>query len=224
MNYHKRGTHIGIACILVLVLAGWGDKEASLEGMPSSKLNIVGTVTTNNDKTYTVENILLGKMFKDIPFYEKPNDSTQTKLNADPKKGIIDRFSLTEIIQLNVPSTIIYTYQPRKSYIKIEYIEVQVVWKDSSKAPSSYLVETTRKITCTKGKAPNIIEEEIPFAALKTLQITCVNTAPAPVKKALDFIKCAGQELAESVQAPVPVAAEDITQEGSTSVQVEEQP
>lgn len=213
MNYCDIGTRIGMACILILVLANWGDKETSIDGTSSSKLNIVGIVTTNNGKTYTVENILFGRMFKDIPFYEKPSDPNQTKLNADPKRGIIDRFSLTEIIQLNVPSATLYTYQARKSYAKIEYIEVQVVWKDTAKAPSSYLIETTRKITCTKGTPPNTIEEEIPFAALKTLQITCVNTAQPPVKKVLEAIQCAGQELANSVQAPALIKAEEIAQE-----------
>lgn len=217
MNYRTTTTHLGIASILVLILANWGNQEASIDGTPSSKLNIVGIVTTNNGKTYTVENILLGKMWKDIPFYEKPNDTQTTKLNTDPRKGIIDRFSLTEIIQFDIPnSTILYTYHPRKSYIKTEYIEVQVLWKDSAKAPASYLVETTRKITCTKGTKPNAIEEEIPFVALKTLQITCVNTAPAPVKTTPDIIKCAGQELTESVQAPMPVTTEDINQDSTT--------
>ena len=64
-------------------------------------------VITYNGEIYSVDNISIGRMYKQIPVYELPK-SKDSKLTSDPKKGIISKLDLKEIKEIRVqhPSTI----------------------------------------------------------------------------------------------------------------------
>jgi hypothetical protein len=161
-----------IGLIAIIFLANSTSEDTSVEGPSKQKINFYGTLKTWQGKDYSVENIAIGRKFKQIDFFDFPNlkavDQEKYSLKTNPKNGIVTRIDLSEICEMRVPQPdVIWTYQSNNK--KVEYLKVDIVSHD--KSIDSYLIEISRKLTCDAKKKGAPTEMVVPFAAIKQLVV-----------------------------------------------------
>lgn len=166
-----------ICCILSLLIASsvlinWGEEETTMQGRAKQRVNFYGTVTTQQGKTYKVDNIAIGRTYKKIQMYEIPAPSQNYMLTANPNKGVISELDLKEIKEMHIPNkSIVWKYQKPKGTRTVDYVEIEIISNDANRTKNSYLIDTRRKITCDQMNEAGPIEMEIPFNALQSLKI-----------------------------------------------------
>lgn len=149
--------------LLAIILTNFTSDPGVEGGSEYHPLNIYGTLTTAQDKTYNVENISLSGQYKNIPFYAKPEYNF-----VDPSVNIT-RIDLADIASLSIPANLekaIHKFKHR------EYIEVTVNFKQEKRAPEHFIVERRKKIFCYEKveKGPSN-KKEVSLEALKNLTI-----------------------------------------------------
>tara|TARA_Y100000588_G_C14269890_1_gene931842 strand:+ start:332 stop:1075 length:744 start_codon:yes stop_codon:yes gene_type:complete len=124
-------------------------------------VNFYGTIEDHN-KTFKVEDILIGGRYQDIAVY--PTISKSKKINTDQKeqvdpkqnKALIDLHEIKSI-ELKHPD------HPTASTIEInkrDYIEIIITSINDTR--KDYLIETSRKVTCKEiDKGPKDTKEEV---------------------------------------------------------------
>ena len=133
----QKYTTIILSIASIVLLANWGSSEQSTDGPLKNKLNFAGKLTTQQDESYPVENISLGRIFKQIPMYELPKKLNQKtkQLSVNPQKDlVITKIDLSEVSELRIPHPdTIWFYQKKKGHRKNEYIEMVVISNDTKK-------------------------------------------------------------------------------------------
>jgi tmRNA-binding protein len=159
--------------IILLWCANWSEQGSNIDGRKKQAINFTGTLITQQGDEISIENISIGRLYKQIPVYEMPL-KTEKKLTLDknPLEGIITRIDLAEISELLVPEPEkIWYFQKKERSRKTEYIEITIVSKDTEHTTRHYLIELGRKIICDEVNAAGPIEKDIPLSAVKKLQI-----------------------------------------------------
>ncbi|HZW61518.1 MAG TPA: hypothetical protein VFF04_04815 [Candidatus Babeliales bacterium] len=179
---------IGVASLVIL--ANFSAQETTEEGHKKQTVDFFGILTPQSGTAYKVNNIAIGRRHEAIPFFQKTNDllapeeqkpnpcpnaakNNGKRLLKNPKDGIITKIDLAEVSEIRVPNPdAVWSYQKKKGYRKVEYIEVEIVSNDSAKTTNTYFIDTYRKLTCDKllndGRP---MEQEVPFSAIKSLKI-----------------------------------------------------
>lgn len=157
---------------IICILVNWAAQETTIAGNKKQRVNFFGTLKTQECTTYEVENISIGRIYKQIPLYEAPcNTATDHMLKKDPRKGIISRIDLSETAEIRVPHPdVILSYQ-KKGFRRTEYIEIVVISNDQHKTKCSYLVDLRRKVYCDRVNKAGPIELEVPFQSIERLII-----------------------------------------------------
>lgn len=141
-------------------------------------VNFSGKLTTHQGQEYTVDNISINSLYKQIPMYDKPtlqieptvNSNTkqkEMKLQADPADDIT-KIDLSEVSKIEVPSPETTWYFEKKGR-RLEFIEVVVITKSDTKR--SYLLDPKTPIYCDEIDAAGPQEKTVRLAAVKTLTI-----------------------------------------------------
>jgi hypothetical protein len=191
---------------------------ATMSKSPSSNLNISGILTDRQGYTVTANHIRFahrksetGKM-QQVTFYEKPLDASSFKQGETPKNGTTLSYELTvnpvkmlrtiyidfnevESVEVPMPDTL-WTYNPDKKPYQIDYLEVIIKEKGSSrtrnvlvelgrsdsprplklffselKEQAQQVAQTTNEF-CQGIKKEDLDESGIPLQALKKVVIT----------------------------------------------------
>jgi hypothetical protein len=142
----------------------WATSEGSSDSADS---RLEGTVTTQENKKFTVNDIKIGNLYKDIPVYSMQSNkgSRLTKNPADTAKIFLD---LSNIQKIGVPDSDKIWDFPKDSK---KYIEIMVV--STNNTENHYLIETRHKITCKDVNGSTKVE--IPFTDLTSLVIGSKN-------------------------------------------------
>jgi len=154
------------------MLCNWS-QDNSVSGGKKQKVNFFGEIETKNDMKYKVDNISIGRLYKQIPLYEiQKNAQGNNAITTDPRKGIISRYDLAEIAAIEVPHPgEILTFQKKTSGPKTEYIELSISLNDKTLTKTSCLIDLRRKLYCDKISDAGPIEMEVPFTSLKKLTL-----------------------------------------------------
>lgn len=156
-------SHIVTYIIPLVLFAQFGRESEQNHTKPA--VNFHGIVIDNADKTLTVDNITIDKLYKQIPFYVKPTDPLQ-----DPLKNIA-RIDLQEVEEIR-PA---YPNNPKEGILKYanrDYIQVVIVTKGEKHIENTYLIETARKLFFDEMQNGYPVERELSFEALKKLTLT----------------------------------------------------
>ena len=156
---------------IIALLGNWSADQTSQEGESGKKknrINFYGILHTRNGEIYSVENISIGYMYKQIPVYEKPKGNEAT-LQMDPKSGIISKLDLSEIEEIQVPQPyMIMHYQRPEGTSKMGYIAIKVNQRGQI---NYYIIDTYRKLMCDQITPSGPIEKEVPFQSLDRITI-----------------------------------------------------
>ncbi len=160
----------------IVCLVNWSSEETSVSSKKRLAVNFYGTLTTWKGEEYSIDNIAIGHLYKQIALYEPPAQGQAYTLTANPTDGIITKIDLVNVKEIKVPHPdVVWTYQKSKNTSKHEYIELVVISTDKTR--SSYLIDTRRKVTCNlvrckEEKAVSEAEKEAPFKDIQSLVIT----------------------------------------------------
>jgi len=161
-----------ISISLIFLLCNWS-QDSNVSGDRKQKVNFFGEIETKNDTKYKIDNISVGRIYKQIPLFEiQKNPQGNTAITTDPRKGIITRYDLAEIATIEVPyPDQILTFQKKAGGPKTEYIELSIALNDKTHTKTSCLIDLRRKLYCDKISDAGPIEMEVPFTSLKRLTI-----------------------------------------------------
>lgn len=163
--------HISLIFALTLInnqninTGSWSTCESTGESRDS---RLEGTVITQENKQYSVSDIKIGGLYKDISVYDLPASRIGKSLAKDPYNGTRIWIDLANVKEIRVPApdTILEYKDPKKNK-SCEYIEIQVISLENTE--NRYLIETKHKITFRDIKGGTKIE--VPFIDLKALII-----------------------------------------------------
>lgn len=181
-----------MVCFTTIIwLANWGSQESSIEGPEKQSVNFYGTLKTRlSKKPISIDNISIGRKYKQIPMYEKPTIENLEKkeildkqgkvkkieyiLTADPQTELVTtRIDLSETAEIQIPHPdIVWTYQKENGYRKIEFIEIIVISNNEKKTKAHYLFDLKTKVYCDQINLAGPIEKEVPLQAIDTLTIS----------------------------------------------------
>jgi hypothetical protein len=159
----------------------WGSKS-NIDGDIKQDVNFSGKLITQQGQEYNVNNISIQGRYKQIAMYDKPVKHAEAVLNSETKQLEIkldsnpstdlseSKIDLSEISEVSVPSpNTIWYYQKKDRQQRVEFIEVEVTTKSSTKR--SYLLERKTRISCDEIDAAGPQEKRVPLAALDKLII-----------------------------------------------------
>lgn len=162
-------------------IATGASNEVSTETGASKKqaINFFGTVITDQGKVLSVENISINNLPKKIIVHgvqETPNadreikgDLTYVTLPKNPKDTDTLGLSLELVASIKVPeSSTIYTYHDDEKNTTIDYVRIDVTYKNSTKA-RQYLIEYKKQLFFLERDVP--IPHQDPFTAIKEITI-----------------------------------------------------
>ena len=134
------------------------------------------------NKQFTVSDIKIGGLYKDIAVYDMPSAKTGTKLTKNPYDGTRIWLDLANIKEIRVPAPdTIWEYKDPKKSKPCEYIEVMIISIDNTQ--NRYLIETKHKLTFKDVNGST--KMEVPFSDLKSLVVGGnQRCTPAPKKSA----------------------------------------
>jgi len=157
--------------LIFLILGSWSNDQTTVDvsGLKKNRINFYGSLHTRNGEINSVDNVSIGRLYKQIIVYAPPASNKQ-KLPEDPKKGIITKLDLKEIQEIRVPQPYtIFHFQSNNGSRKTDYITIEV--KQGSHI-NSYLIDTHRKLMCDQISPSGPIEKEVPFHALDRIILT----------------------------------------------------
>lgn len=150
-------------------------------------VNFYGTIEDNKDGIFNFEYILIDRKYENIPMYayanikslkKRSSQKTESKESSDAKKDDpsqnIARLNLSEIKTIEL----LHPNQPTASIVEIngkDYIEIAVTLINGTK--HTYIIETTRKITCKQidngadSKHNIFIDRDLTMIQIKKLTI-----------------------------------------------------
>ena len=156
--------------LMIFLLCNWS-QDNNVSGNRKQKVNFFGEIETKNNTQYEVDNISIGRIYKQIPLFEVQKDAQENSvITTDPRKGIISRYDLAEIASIEVPHPdLILTYQKKSGGVKTDFIELSITLNDKTNTKTSCLIDLRRKLYCDKISNAGPIEMEVPFTSLKKL-------------------------------------------------------
>lgn len=155
-----------------LLLVHFGSNDDSIAGKDKPKINFYGKLTDSSGKTYSVENITISGMYKQIPLYQKPADK-----NTDPTNNIT-RIDFAEVYSIRVPfPDTVLTYNSR------QYIELEVTSADLKRTKDTYIIEASKRLVCDQVNTAGPIEKDLSFKAVDTLIFEGHKPLPTPENK-----------------------------------------
>lgn len=173
------------ACILCI---NWSSQE-TIAGKVKPHINFYGKLNTHQGKTYTIENITIDHLLKQVPLYEVPSKQTTppesesakttdgeqhagTRLASNPTSGIITKIDLSETSEIRVPRPeTTYYFQRKKGFRTLDFVEIEIISADKEKTKHTYLIETDRKVYCDEVNPAGPIEKEVPIQSIQSLGI-----------------------------------------------------
>ncbi len=167
---------IFIATLTVLILINWATPP------PKDGAIFYGTLTTQQDNTFKVDEISIGKAkkTKQIPMYERPKKKGKIQKNGNkimliinPKTDLaITYIDLNEVSEINIPKPDEkWVYKKEKGYREIEYIEIVVISKNIRKTKNRYLIKRDTDVYCSGINEAGKEEKKVPLAAINRLII-----------------------------------------------------
>lgn len=155
-----------------LLLVHFGNNDESITGREKPKINFYGKLTDTSGKTYSVENITISGMYKQVPLYQKPTDK-----HKDPTVNIT-RIDFAEIYSIRVPfPETILTYNNR------QYIELEITSADLKHTKDTYIIEKTKRLICDQINTAGPIEKDLAFEAVDILIFEGHKPLPTPENK-----------------------------------------
>lgn len=158
--------------ITSLLLLHFGSNDESLAGRDKPKINFYGKLTDSSGKTYSVANITISGMYKQIPLYQKPVDK-----NHEPTDNIT-RVDFAEIYSIKVPYP-----ETLLMYKNREYIELEIISADLKRTKSNYIIEASKRLVCDQINTAGPIEKDLSFKAVDTLIFEGHKSLPTPENK-----------------------------------------
>ena len=189
----------------IFLCAQFGSQDSSIAGHKKPKINFYGTLTDTSGNTFNVENITLSGLYKQVPFYAKPQEP-----KADPAINIT-RLDLHEIEKVEVP-------HPDKllTFNNRQYIEVIVTSADPAHTKNHYIIEKSKRIICDQVNRAGAIEKDLSYQALDNFVIEG-HKAPQPVESPAQEpavekpeIKDIPRQSGPAKQAPIKSVSEDV--------------
>lgn len=172
-----------------LLFINWSQQE-TIAGGTKPSINFYGKLTTLQGNQYSIENITIDHLYKQIPLYEAPNQEALgqaeaqekneqngdhckgLRLTNNPVSGIITKIDLSETSEIRVPNPDkTYYFQRKKGYRCLEFIEIEIISADKEKTKHTYLIDAERKMYCDEVNPAGPIEKEVPMQAIKSLQV-----------------------------------------------------
>ena len=141
---------------------------ATSEGGSDSDSRLEGTVTTQEGTTFTVNDVKIGNLYKDIPVYSMQESKKGNKLTKNPSDTAKIFLDLGNIQKVTIPDTDKIWDFPKDSK---KYIEIIVISTNNTK--NHYLIETRHKITCRDINGSTKVE--VPFTDLTSLSMGSKN-------------------------------------------------
>lgn len=155
--------HKSRICLLALMGINFAQQESG-SSREKPRVNVYGTLSDQADQVIDVENIVIGDLYKQIPFYAKPSVAT---IEPESNTTYID---LVDIAELG-PRGGQYPNENTFVFNNRHYIEITIVLKGKEHLSADYLVETTRRIWCDFITSAGPIQKQLSFDALKKLVI-----------------------------------------------------
>jgi hypothetical protein len=150
-------------CALIVILAQFSSNDTSVTAKVKPSVNFYGTITDDSNNTYTVENITISGLYKQIPVYSIP-----PKNAMNPERNV-SRIDLAEVSEIKVP----HYDGIAKSHIfaNRHYVEIEIVQNDQQRTSNTYIIEKSRKIRFDKVTGAGLLESELSLEALDKIII-----------------------------------------------------
>jgi len=145
--------------IVAIICLNMSSPDISVAGGGKPTINFRGKIQDTDGNVYTVENITISGLFKQIPMYKKPNKIT-TKPTAN-----ITRMDLSEISLITVPN------KKEESFDGRLYVELEVTYKDHKRTTERFIIEAHKRIWCDQVNEAGPIEKDLAFEAIESLAI-----------------------------------------------------
>jgi len=162
----SRVRQLGYGAMMVCICANFSSQESD-SSKEKPKVNFYGTLVDNSGTEYTVENILIGNLYKSIPVYTQPQNAA---LDPQQDSSFLDLNEVAEITT-TLPANPTAT-EPQVTYAGRPYHQIQVILKDSKKTTTPYIVEVSRKLTCDVPNEAGAIKKQLSFSGFKKITIT----------------------------------------------------
>ncbi len=164
----------------ILLLCHWGTSNESNDslvgGGKKPDVNFYGAVVDNTGTTVQAQNITISGMYKQIPVYLKPQNSTKKDYNPSDNSAFLDLAEISRIASENSEHIYMFLNRP--------YIEITVISKNTV-TTNHYLIETNKKIRFDEVNQSGPIEREIAFTALHEITLNGYQEAiKEPVQQA----------------------------------------
>jgi len=178
-----------IICTILILITCWNGSLVETSEKKRPDVNFYGTITVHSSTQKTIEDILIGGKYEEIPVYENNESKPSTVIDPKKNKIFLDLHNISSI-ELKYPDS------PTEHELKIsnqQYIEIIVTFITGSK--QTYMVETSREISCLeidKGsdnlQNPINKERKLSFIHAKKLIINGYKSGE-PTKKSKKYEK-----------------------------------
>lgn len=174
-----------VYCYLVilcsLLLTNWSLPLGRYE--KNSNLSFYGTLVTHQGQTYKMEEIRLDDQYKNILMFDTPKKGVEERINPTTKKKEYilainpesnhSEINLENIKEMHVPRpSVLWVHQPKKKYRKHTYIEVIVLFKNTTHSvKKSFLMKKKTKLYAKDTRTTTPITKEVSLAAINRLTI-----------------------------------------------------
>ena len=163
----KKNTHPLVALSLFLLCANFSEQSSdSVVGDEKPEINVYGALEDTSGNSYqNVQNITIGRMYKEIPAYKMPP-------NKDDDPADNSTFlDLAEIQNITTPHPDVqHTFNNR------DYIEIQVTSQGGHQ--DNYIVEISRRVSCDVAKGNDLVRKELKFSVVRKITIAGYRRQP----------------------------------------------
>jgi hypothetical protein len=158
----SNGKKLIIGLIMIGLCANFGQQESDTT-KEKPRVNFRGLLRDNSGQEFSVENITIGGLYKDIPVYAKPiTPTSEPEINTT----LLDLSEVDEIKPtFEHPEQKLVDYQNRR------YVEITVILKDAKKTTMNFIIELSRKIMCDIKTEAGDVEKRLSFEALQSLKL-----------------------------------------------------
>jgi hypothetical protein len=142
---------------IMLACINWAQQESNTS-KEKPQVNFKGTLVDSSGNIFSVENITISGLYKNIPLYALPTEPTS---KPEGNTTLVD---LSDIEEISSP------YGAHKeTFNNRPYYKINVKLKNGT--PDDYLVEASRKIICDRNLNGGAVEKLLTFDALRKLTL-----------------------------------------------------
>lgn len=171
-----------LAFFVFIVCANMGEqtKNRSVVGTDTPDVNVYGKLEDTSGNEFTIHNLRIGRMYRDVPMYTTPPQETDNPADSTTYKDLV------ELKTISVPHpTKIESYNGR------DYIGVDTITRSGE--PEHYIIERSRSVICDVPRGKDLEKKEFKFNRIKTITINgftrnnseeeAHKKEPTPIKK-----------------------------------------